>query len=76
MGKPGFVHSRSYNIVMPADGLIEKLNWPTISEIIKREIATMVYKPLNGLIPMYHSSIVSKNSTPDTVYSRNSETDL
>ena len=28
----------------PADALIEKLNWPTIVEIIKREIATMVYK--------------------------------
>ena len=30
----------------PADALIEKLNCPTIVEIIKRETATMVYKSL------------------------------
>ena len=40
-----------------AEGLIEKLNWPTISEIIKRETTTIVYKSLNGLVPMYLSNI-------------------
>ena len=40
-----------------ADILIEKLNWPTISEIIKRETTTMVYRSLNGLVPMYLSNI-------------------
>ena len=59
-----------------ADALIEKLNWPTISEIIKRETTTMVYKSLNGLVPMYLSNIFSRNSTRDTVYLRNSESDL
>ena len=58
------------------DALIEKLNWPTITEIIKRETATMVYKSFNGLVPMYLSNIFSRNSTQDTVYLRNSETDL
>ena len=60
----------------PADALIEKLNWPTIVEIIKRETATMVYKSLDGLAPTYLSNIFSRNSTRDTVYLRNSETDL
>ena len=59
-----------------ADALIEKLNRPTISEIIKRETTTMVYKSLNGLVPMYLSNMFSRNSTWDTVYLRNSESDL
>ena len=62
--------------VAPADELIEKLNWPTISEIIKRDTVTMVYKSLNGLVPMYLSNIFSKNSTRDTIYLRNSENDV
>ena len=62
--------------VASADELIEKLNWPTISEVIKRETATMVYKFLNGLVPMYFSNIFSRNSTRDTIYLRNSENDL
>ena len=60
----------------PAAALIEKLNWPNIIEIIKRETATMVYKSLNGLAPTYLSNIFSRNSTRDTVYLRNSETDM
>ena len=68
------VTSSSY--VASADALIEKLNWPTISEIIKRETATMVYKSLNGLVPMYLSNIFSRDSTRDTIYLRNSENDL
>ena len=62
--------------VAPADELIEKLNWPTISEIIKRDTVTMVYKSLNGLVPMYLSNIFSRNSTRDTIYLRNSENDV
>ena len=48
-----------------ADILIEKLNWPTISEIIRRETTAMVYKSLNGFVPMYLSDIISRNSTWD-----------
>ena len=62
--------------VAPADELIEKLNWPTISEINKRDTVTMVYKSLNGLVPMYLSNIFSRNSTRDTIYLRNSENDV
>ena len=68
------VTNSGYNA--PADALIEKLNWPTIVEIIKRETATMVYKSLNGLAPTYLSNIFSRNSNRDIVYLRNSETDL
>ena len=46
-----------------ADAQIQKLNWPTIAEIIKRETVTMVYKSSNGFIPAHLSNIFSKNST-------------
>ena len=59
-----------------ADALIQKLKWPGIAENIRGETATIVYKFLNGLTPMYLSKILSKNSTRDTVQLRNSETDL
>ena len=59
-----------------ADALIEKLNWPTISEIIKRETTTMVYKSLNGLVPMYLLNTFSRNSTRDNICLGNSESDL
>ena len=36
----------------------------------------MVYKSLNGLVPIYLSNIFSRNSTRDTIYLRNSEHDL
>ena len=36
----------------------------------------MVYKSLNGLVPMYLSNIFSRNSAWDSVYLRNSESDL
>ena len=58
------------------DALMEKLNWPTISEVIKRETTNMVYKSLNGLLPMHLSNIFSRNSSRDTVYLRNSESNL
>ena len=35
----------------------------------------MIYK-FTGLVPMYLSNIFSRNSTRDTVYLRNSESDL
>ena len=36
----------------------------------------MVYKSLNDLALIYVSNIFSRNSTQDTVYLKNSETDL
>ena len=60
----------------PIYALIEKLNLPTIYEIIIREKATMVYRSLRGLVPIYPNSIFSRSFTRDIVYLRNSETDL
>ena len=51
----------------PADALIEKLDWPTIAEIITRETATVVYKSLNGLALMYLSNIFLRNSIRNAV---------
>ena len=53
----------------PVDALIEKLNWPAIAEIIKRETEP-------SLASTYLSNLFSKNSIRDTVYFRNSETEL
>ena len=44
----------------PADALIQKLNWPKIAEISKRETVTVVYTSLNGLVPAYLSKIYFK----------------
>ena len=43
----------------PADALIQKLKWPTIAEIIKRETATIVYKFIYDLVPAHLSNIFS-----------------
>ena len=78
----GFIKSSKAKIVTnssydaPADGLIRELKWPNIAEIMKREIATIVYRSLNGLAPTHLSNIVSKNSSRGTVKLRKSETDL
>ena len=70
---------RNPSMVIPLlanQDLTPMLNWPTIVEIIKRETETTAYKSLNGLAPTYLSNIFSRKSTRDTVYLRNSETDL
>ena len=59
-----------------ADALIEKMNWPTIAEFMKRETAIMVYESLNALAPTYLSKVFARNSFRDSVYLRNSETEL
>ena len=59
----------------PIDALSGKLNWPIIYEIIKRMTATMVYKSLDGLVPIYLYNIFLRNFTRDTVYLRNYKTD-
>ena len=44
----------------PSIGLIQRLNWPTVSDIIRSETATTMYKSLNGLVPEYLSSSFEK----------------
>ena len=57
-------------------GLIQSLNWPTVSEIIKSETATTVFKSLNGLVPEYLSTLFEKKLTGNDRVLRNTETDL
>ena len=40
--------------------LIQSLNWPSVSDIIRSENATTVYKSINSLVPEYHSSLFEK----------------
>ena len=60
----------------PSIGLIQSLNRPTVSDIIRGETATTVYKSLNGLVPEYLSSLFEKRSTRNVRELRNTETDL
>ena len=64
------------NFDTPSIDLIQSLNWPTVSDIIRGETATTVYKSLNGLVPEYLSSLFEKRSTRNVRELRNTETDL
>ena len=64
------------NFDTPSIGLIQSLKWPTVSDIIRGETATTVYKSLNGLVPEYLSSLFRKRSTRNVRELRNTETDL
>ena len=59
----------------PSVGLIQSLNWPTVSDVIGSETATTVYKLLNGLVPEYLSSLLEKMSTRNVMELRNTKTD-
>ena len=60
----------------PAMPIIRSLNWPTVDDIIRSEIATTMYKSLNGLVPEYLSNLFSKTSTRYARKLRNTDTDL
>ena len=60
----------------PAMPIIRSLNWPTVDDIIRSEIATTMYKSLNGLVPEYLSNLFRKNSTRYVRKLRNTDTDL
>ena len=64
------------NFDSSAKPLIHNLKWPTISDIIRSETATIMYKSLNGLAPEYLSNRFVKNSTRNIRQLRNTETDL
>ena len=49
-----------------AAGLIKRLGWPTISDIILGETATIMFKSTNGLVPEYLSELFVKNSALNT----------
>ena len=60
----------------PAMPIIRSLNWPTVDDIIRSDIATTMYKSLNGLVPEYLSNLFGKKLTRDVRKLRNTDTDL
>ena len=56
--------------------IIRSLNWPTVDDIIRSEIAANMYKSLNGLVPEYLSSLFGKKSTRNVRKLRDTATDL
>ena len=56
-----------------AADLIKRLGWPTISDIILCEIATIIYKSNNGLAPEYLSELFVQNSALTTMRLRNTK---
>ena len=56
--------------------IIGSLNWPTVDDIITSEIATTMYKSLNGLVPEYLSNLFGKKSTRNVSKLRNTDADI
>ena len=57
------VTNSSYDV--SASNLIKELNWPTVTDMINSETATITYKALSGLAPGYLSNLFMKNAAPD-----------
>ena len=49
----GIVTNSSYDA--PATNLIKELKWPTVNDMIKQEMATIVFKSISGLAPTFYS---------------------
>ena len=56
--------------------LIQNLGWPTISNLIRKETATLTYKSLNSLAPVYMRNLFTKYSDDRDRSLRSTETDL
>ena len=56
--------------------LIHSFVWPSLSDIIRSETATAMFKSLNSLVPEYLSNLFVKNSTRNIRKLRNTETNL
>ena len=59
-----------------AADLIKRLGWPTISDIILSETATIIYKSTNSLAPEYLPELFVQNSALTKTRLRNTEADL
>ena len=55
--------------------LIQSLGWPTISNLIRKETATLTYKSLNSLAPVYMRNLFKYSDDSDRSL-RSTETDL
>ena len=56
--------------------LIQNLGWPTINNLIRKETATLTYKSLNSLAPVYMRKLFTKYSDDRERSLRSTETDL
>ena len=56
--------------------IIESLGWSTISDLIRKETATLAYNSLNSLAPNYLRKLFVKCSDERERFLRSSETDL
>ena len=61
---------------MSAAPIIQNLGWLTISNLVRRETATLTYKSLNLLAPDYLRKLFEKCSDDRERFLRSSETDL
>ena len=60
----------------PAAPLIQNLGWPTISNLIRKETATLTYKSLNSLAQAYMRKLFTEYSDDSERSLRSTETDL
>ena len=56
--------------------IIQNLGWSTISNLVRKETATLTYKSLNSLAPDYLRKLFAKCSDDRERFLRSSETDL
>ena len=56
--------------------LIQNLDWPTISNLIRKETVTLTYKSLNSLAPAYMIKLLTKYSDESERSLRSTETDI
>ena len=62
--------------IASAAPIIQNLGWSTISNLVRRETATLTYKSLNSLAPDYLRKLFAKCSDDRERFLRSSETDL
>ena len=69
-----FVTSSLYDA--SAAPIIQNLGWSTISNLVRKETATLTYKSLNSHVPNYLKKLFAKCSDEREWFLRSSETDL
>ena len=55
---------------------IQKIGWPTINTLVKKETATLIHKSLNSLAPDYLRNLFIKYSDDTECHPRSSDTDV
>ena len=70
------ISKRSIAYDASAAPIIQNLGWSTISNLVRKETATLTYKSLNSLAPDYLRKLFAKCSDNRERFLRSSETDL